>query len=89
MIAIYTIIFIIMTNGKIMSLYPTLRVVNSDNVPKLAIGILAVIAIFSIYMVGYDQGKLFSMVQGSEAFDAIRLHEFTLDIRHSAGFPCH
>jgi hypothetical protein len=62
MIAIYTIIFIIRTNGKIMSLYPTLRVVNSDNVPKLAIGILAVIAIFSIYMVGYDQGQLFSMV---------------------------
>ena len=43
-----------------------LRVVNSDNVPKLAIGILAVIAIFSIYMVGYDRGQLFSMVQGSE-----------------------
>ena len=47
MIAIYTIIFIIRTNGKIMSFYPMLRVVNSDNVPKLAIGILAVIAIFS------------------------------------------
>ena len=62
MIAIYTFIFIIRTNGKIMSLYRMLRVVNSDNVPKLAIGILAVIAIFSIYMVGYDQGQLFSMV---------------------------
>ncbi len=89
MIAIYTIIYIIRTNGKIMSLYPELRVMNSDNVPKLAISILAVIAIFSIYIVGYDQGQLFSMVQGSEAFDTMWLHEFTHDIRHAAGFPCH
>ena len=41
-----------------MSLYPEIRVINSDNIPKLAIGILAVIAIFSIYIVGYDQGQL-------------------------------
>ena len=72
-----------------MSLYPELRVMNNDSVPKLAIGILAVIAIFSIYMVGYDQGQLFSLVQGSEALDTMWLHEFTHDIRHAAGFPCH
>ena len=89
MITIYTIIYIIRTNGKIMSLYPELRVMNSDKVPKLAIGILAVIAIFSIYIVGYDQGQLFSMVQGNEAFDTMWIHEFTHDIRHAAGFPCH
>jgi len=89
MIAIYTIIYIIRTNGKIMSLYLELRVKNSDNVPRLAIGILAVIAIFSIYLIGYDQGQLFSMVQGSEAYDSMWLHEFTHDIRHAAGFPCH
>jgi hypothetical protein len=88
-VAIYTIIYIIRTNGKIMSLYPELRVMNSDNIPKLAIGILAIIAIFSIYIVGYDQGQLFSMVQGNEAFDTMWLHEFTHDIRHAAGFPCH
>jgi len=81
--------YIIRTNGKIMSLYPELRVMNNDSVPKLAIGILAVIAIFSIYIVGYDQGQLFSLVQGSEAFDTMWLHEFTHDIRHAAGFPCH
>ena len=72
-----------------MSLYPELRVMNNDSVPKLAIGILAVIAIFSIYIVEYDQGQLFSLVQGSEAFDTMWLHEFTHDIRHAAGFPCH
>ncbi|MDQ3084654.1 MAG: CbtB-domain containing protein [Thermoproteota archaeon] len=29
------------------------------------------------------------MVQGTEAFDSKYLHEFTHDIRHAAGFPCH
>ena len=72
-----------------MSLYPMLRVMSTDKVPKLAIGILAVIAILSIYMVGYDQGQLFSMVQGKDAFDTMWLHEFTHDVRHASGFPCH
>jgi hypothetical protein len=89
MIAIYTMIYIIRTNGKIMSLYSELRVKNSDNVPRLAIGILAVVAIFSIYLIGYDQGQLFSIVQGNEAYDSMWVHEFTHDIRHAAGFPCH
>jgi len=87
--ALYNIIYIIRINGKIMSLYPHLRVKSMDKVPKLAIGILAVIAILSIYMVGYDQGQLFSIVQGKDAFDTMWLHEFTHDVRHASGFPCH
>ena len=81
--------YIIRTNGKIMSLYPELKVIDGNNIPKLAIGILAFVAIFSIYIVGYDQGHLFSVVQGRGAFDTMWLHEFTHDIRHAAGFPCH
>ena len=77
-----------------MSLYPELRVMNNDSVPKLAIGILAVIAIFSIYIVGYDQGQ---MAQALFAPLGIHLnhnqlmiiHEFNHDLRHAAGFPCH
>ena len=72
-----------------MSLYHHLRVMSTDKVPKLAIGILAVIAILSFYMVGYDQGQLFSIVQGKDAFDTMWLHEFTHDVRHASGFPCH
>jgi hypothetical protein len=89
MFEIYTIDYIIRTNGKIMSLYPELKVIDGNNIPKLAVGILAFVAIFSIYIVGYDQGQLFSVVQGSVAFDTMWLHEFTHDIRHAAGFPCH
>jgi hypothetical protein len=65
------------------------RVVEKDGIPKFSLVILAVIAIFSVYIVGYDQGQLFSLVQGTEAYDTMWLHEFTHDIRHAAGFPCH
>ncbi len=56
---------------------------------KIAIGFLAALAVLGIFAVGYDQGQTFSIVQGSEAFDTKYLHEFTHDIRHAAGFPCH
>jgi hypothetical protein len=56
---------------------------------KIVIGFLASIAVLGIFVVGYDQGQTFSIVQGSEAFETKYLHEFTHDIRHAAGFPCH
>ena len=55
----------------------------------MTIGFLAAIAVLGIFVVGYDQGQTFSIVQGSEAFETKYLHEFTHDIRHAAGFPCH
>ena len=42
-----------------------------------------------LFVVGFDQGHLFSLVQGEVAFDQLFLHELTHDIRHAAGFPCH
>lgn len=72
-----------------MSLYLGQKVIQKDRIPKMSIAILAIIAIFSIYVVGYDQGQLFSLVQGTEAFDTMWLHEFTHDVRHASGFPCH
>jgi hypothetical protein len=35
-----------------------------DNVPKIAIGILLGVLLFGTFVVGYDQGHLFSLVQG-------------------------
>ena len=72
-----------------MSVQYDLRAIQKDQNPKLAIAVLAIIAVLSIYIVGYDQGQLFSLVQGNEAYDSMWLHEFTHDIRHAAGFPCH
>ena len=56
---------------------------------KITIGFLAAIVVFGLFVVGYDQGHLFSIVQGNGAFDMKYLHELTHDIRHASGFPCH
>ncbi len=64
-------------------------VVSKPHVPIFAVAILAVIFAFGLFCVGYDQGHLFSIVQGAEAFDDLFIHELTHDMRHAAGFPCH
>ena len=59
------------------------------SVPKLAAGILLVLFGLGLFVVGFDQGQLFSMAEGTKAFDDLYLHELTHDMRHAAGFPCH
>ncbi|MGI0082488.1 MAG: CbtB domain-containing protein [Nitrosopumilaceae archaeon] len=58
-------------------------------VPLLAVAILLAITGLGLFAVGFDQGHLFSMVLGQQAFDDLYLHELTHDMRHAAGFPCH
>ena len=58
-------------------------------VPRIAVGILVAILLFTMFMVGFDQGQLFSIVQGQPAFDNMWMHEFYHDMRHASGFPCH
>ena len=62
---------------------------QSDGVPKIAIGVLVSILLFGTFVVGYDQGHLFSLAEGQKAFDTKLMHEFYHDMRHAAGFPCH
>ena len=57
--------------------------------PIFAIAVLAFVFIFGLFIVGYDQGHIFSIIQGEEAFIDQFLHEFSHDLRHAAGFPCH
>lgn len=63
--------------------------VQDSGIPKLAIGILAMILLFGLFIVGYDQGQVFSIVQGEKAFEDLYVHELFHDMRHAAGFPCH
>ncbi len=63
--------------------------VSKQAVPTFAVVILAVIFGFGLFLVGYDQGHLFSIIQGAEAFDDLFIHELTHDMRHAAGFHCH
>ncbi|HEY0579393.1 MAG TPA: CbtB domain-containing protein [Candidatus Nitrosocosmicus sp.] len=65
------------------------NLIQKYDTSKIAMGFLAAIVVFGLFVVGYDQGHLFSIVQGNGAFDAKYLHEFTHDIRHASGFPCH
>ena len=60
-----------------------------NGIPKIAVGVLLGILVFGVFIVGYDQGNLFSLVQGEQAFDTMWMHEFYHDMRHAAGFPCH
>lgn len=62
---------------------------EAPSVPRIAVGILVAILLFTMFMVGFDQGQLFSLVQGQKAFDGKWIHEFYHDMRHAAGFPCH
>lgn len=54
-----------------------------------SLAVLAAVFVAGLFVVGFDQGHLFSLVQGEVAFDQLFLHELTHDIRHAAGFPCH
>jgi hypothetical protein len=62
---------------------------SKSAVPIYAVAILAIIFAFGLFFVGYDQGHLFSVVLGEQAFEDLYIHELTHDMRHAAGFPCH
>jgi Probable cobalt transporter subunit (CbtB) len=63
--------------------------VERSDISKVAIGVLVATVLFGLFSVGLDQGQLFSLVQGKEAYDNNWLHELVHDMRHAAGFPCH
>jgi hypothetical protein len=63
--------------------------IRTPKVPKIVLGLLLGILLFGIFIVGYDQGHLFSLAQGEQAYEDLWMHEFYHDMRHAAGFPCH
>jgi hypothetical protein len=63
--------------------------VSKNSVPKFALIALGLIFVAGLFLVGFDQGHVFSLVYGEQAFDNSFLHELTHDMRHAAGFPCH
>ena len=62
---------------------------NTKQIPVFAIVVLALVFAFGLFTVGFDQGHIFSIVFGEQAFDEMYIHEMTHDMRHAAGFPCH
>ena len=60
-----------------------------SGVSKIAVIVLALVFTLGLFVVGFDQGHILSIVIGEEAFDNMFIHELTHDLRHTAGFPCH
>ena len=63
--------------------------ITASGTSKIAVAALALVFIFGLFVVGFDQGHIFSLVMGEQAFDEMFIHELTHDMRHAAGFPCH
>ena len=63
--------------------------VSKTSVSKIAILALAIVFAVGLFVVGFDQGHIFSLVYGEQAFVDLSIHELTHDMRHAAGFPCH
>ena len=61
----------------------------SNTVPKVALVLLLPVFIIGLFVVGFDQGHIFSIIYGESSFTEQFLHELTHDMRHAAGFPCH
>ncbi len=63
--------------------------ITASGTSKIAVAALALVFVFGLFVVGFDQGHFFSLVMGEQAFDEMFIHELTHDMRHAAGFPCH
>ena len=63
--------------------------ITASGTSKIAVVALALVFVFGLFVVGFDQGHIFSLVMGEQAFDEMFIHELTHDMRHAAGFPCH
>ena len=62
---------------------------SKSAVSKVAILALAIVFAAGLFVVGFDQGHIFSVIQGVDAYEELYIHELTHDMRHAAGFPCH
>jgi uncharacterized membrane protein SpoIIM required for sporulation len=78
-----------MTFYVILLSLPTSITVSKSTVPIFAIALLSIIFAVGLFVVGYDQGHIFSVVLGEQAYEDLYIHELTHDMRHAAGFPCH
>ena len=58
-------------------------------IPAVALFTLVSVFIVGLFVVGFDQGHIFSIIYGESSFIDQFLHELTHDMRHAAGFPCH
>ena len=68
---------------------PIMSIQFEKLMPVLLLTSFAVLGVFSLYLVGFDQGYLLAIFQGHSALTQNMLHELVHDARHAAAFPCH
>lgn len=69
-----------------MSKYISLEEFKPSTITLLA---LVLLGSFIIFVMGFDQGQIFSILEGEQAYKDLYMHELFHDARHAAGFPCH
>ncbi len=51
--------------------------------------VAACLALWGLFVLGFDQGQTLALAQGDAAYQWNLVHELVHDARHAAGFPCH
>lgn len=69
-------------------------VAATNKVPRRAVVVLAAIALFGVFAIGFDSGQIeqaFGITADMNGNNPgmMFLHEFAHDARHVAGFMCH
>ena len=54
--------------------------ITTSSVSKITIVILALVFGVGLFVVGFDQGHIFSLVMGEQAFNEMLIHELTHDM---------
>jgi Probable cobalt transporter subunit (CbtB) len=67
---------------------------ETGSIPKIAVGALLAILALGMFIVGYDQGQMAQALFAPLGIhlnhnQLMMIHEFSHDLRHAAGFPCH
>ncbi len=67
--------------------------VSKTGISKTALLALAIVFAAGLFVVAFDNGHIVNMAFGEDGInpgiDPLVIHEFTHDMRHAAGFPCH
>ena len=48
--------------------------ITASGTSKIAVAALALVFVFGLFVVGFDQGHIFSLVMGEQAFDEMFIH---------------
>lgn len=64
------------------------HVARPAGLPRAAL-FAALLALYGLFVFGFDQGQTLALFQGDLAYQMNWIHEFVHDARHAAGFPCH